>query len=143
MFNFIFENNPIQWVFRAIFILMFIFYLKNYLSSFGKKPQMDSNLKRGRYQMMFFGLISVIIGICGYFAKLYLLGGPAFFFATNPFLFIILRTDNAENQIVFETIFPGIIEGFAFLMNGILILVLASLLWLTLNRKIKQIKYAP
>ena len=87
------------------------------------------------------GLIGFIVGLYGYFIKLSSLGASAFFFTTNPFLFIILRTDKIENQMMFETIFPGTAEGLVLLLNGIFILVLSSLLWLIFNRRIQQIKY--
>ena len=142
MFNFIFHNNLVQWCFRAIIVLMFIFFLKNYFSFLGNKHQSDSNLRRGKHQMIYFGLSSMVMAVFGYFAKLYLLGAPAFFFTTNPFLFIILRTDNTENQMILKTIFPGIIEGLIFLMNGTLIFILACLLSLIFNSKINKIKFA-
>jgi len=119
----------------GITFISFIVSLTKIYSLFIKKDHTIKKLRKGLPLILFFGGMSLFVGVTGYFVELLRIGNVGMFLETKLFHLIIID-DNFDNVI------EWFMKSSSLIMTGLLAAIVSSAFWFILYNKVIKIEQA-
>jgi hypothetical protein len=125
-----------------ITVLIIVLFILKFYQLFIKKDHRPAKLRTGLPGILLLGFFSLFYSIFAYFVDMYSLGAKASLFVMNPFLMIVLHTDQPEQMEILEKVANWYLSSSSIIMTGFVVSILAAFLWYVIYVKVIKIEIA-